>query len=803
MPQSQVSRGLQSSLNDGTTTGGSNGETDSSSTSTTPTNWNFFNNNTNVITLNVTNLNPAYIVGSEVETYLNKTENNSLVNFNNITYCLISDFKLGTSNHQLRTRVIPISFYNYTTKKISRIFRADFDNTTIASTACAQNTPAAPSGTITHYDPNALCPNCSTTMGSTVVKLYKVISNTTLELVPISSINLNPLRLGIDPNVTGAGVSGSCTNSECVSRGFDCCLENQCVKDGATRPNASTNYSAELTLINQQRQSDPKIYLNYPHLYYVCGMNIPPIYTGATNGSLPNQEDYTSGIAQLKKDYECVEQINETISTEPFHLEFLNASYELQTPAPKCSAVLSNIMHPRKVLERLYITCGCPKDNLINMINNCPAYEYEATLRDANGTPTQINCYTPPAVPEIPQVQTANVSSRSAPHRFFTTDSSTKEIFNMSYKGLSGLIKNTDLSLITEKNFPWKKVKADAAYIQEGNAFSYTGGEYIYPDQTTNAHFNMNAILGSISVGLDLAHPAKMVKVELDASYIISTVSGYFTPCPTCNKDSWNTSFTAFGSSSHGVGLQAIGFTTERDTLGSNFTGGNYEDTIFGRACWVPPTMLPFSHQQINATLQTQRLYRLKTQAALYANGYQRDWFGFNKGALIGSFDGVSWFAVGKGRIVRATSDKLFLAINAPFADLSNPSFHSVQVQLYDGIFQAPGLDYDPSLSQTHPHQNEAGNCQAYHMCSTDKDCITKLGWEYACSDVSGIKTLWPKFDAYANETSNAAQELYLYQILHQKSLPKDTKRCVYRGAGAPCINNADAIPNVITRSYH
>src|SRR5690606_38365084 len=109
-------------------------------------------------------------------------------------------------------------------------------------------------------------------------------------------------------------------------------------------------------------------------------------------------------------------------------------------------------------------------------------------------------------------------------------------------------------------------------------------------------------------------------------------------------------------------------------------TLGNYEDTIFGRACFVPPTMLPFSHMQ-NADLQTQRLNRLKTQAALYVNGYQRDWFGFNKGALIGSFDGVTWFAIGKGRIVRSTTKKLYLALNAPFADLAEATTHVVNVE--------------------------------------------------------------------------------------------------------------------------
>ena len=55
---------------------------------------------------------------------------------------------------------------------------------------------------------------------------------------------------------------------------------------------------------------------------------------------------------------------------------------------------------------------------------------------------------------------------------------------------------------------------------------------------------------------------------------------------------------------------------------------------------------------------------KVKGTTALYVNGYRRDWFGFNKGALIGSFDGVRWFAMGGGRRVTAKSTKLFLAMN-------------------------------------------------------------------------------------------------------------------------------------------
>ena len=84
--------------------------------------------------------------------------------------------------------------------------------------------------------------------------------------------------------------------------------------------------------------------------------------------------------------------------------------------------------------------------------------------------------------------------------------------------------------------------------------------------------------------------------------------------------------------SSNGVGLQATGYTNRRDIFDTNTTLGNYEDTLFGRACWLPPTMIPFTHMPTNDASE-QRQRRLAAQAALYINGYQRDWYGFNKRA--------------------------------------------------------------------------------------------------------------------------------------------------------------------------
>ncbi|MFP5385750.1 MAG: hypothetical protein ACLGHN_06695 [Bacteriovoracia bacterium] len=765
MPSATVSKGNLASTGTtgGTTSGGTNGETSSLT-------WNYLGSLSTNITINVSNLNTAYVVGTPVESYLSET-----TNFSGANYCLVGSYTVGGISYELRSRIVPISYYDFKQRRTVKNFRVDFQDVTNSSTFCNQTTrvqnssgdyvtdTSAPPAALRFYNPALICPLCTTMLTASRVRIFKLQSLTnTLDEVPKTLINSNLLSMQVDPNNAASGGS-SCTNSECTARGFDCCLDNQCVNDGATKPSASTLYPTLLQTAEQEKLQNPLAYLNYPQLYYICGTTVPPATTGGTSGggSTGGVISYDPAFLQLKKDYYCIEHLKSQATVTPFHDEILTKTYTAAVDCLTAASDSSQTFYYQNVMKRLYETCGCSKTTLSDMVTSCPKYDYTVVLRDTNNEPTRIDCYTPPATtPTVPAQQSVTVPSRSAPHRFFD---------------VNGV----------------ERSPSDGVE-QEGDLFEYLDEGKLLPVQQP---FSMNSVLGQMTVTLDKALPAKAVNVELDQVYFITTTSGYYTPCPSCAKDSWISSFTAFPSSSAGVGLQAVGHTTQRDAFSTNTSSGNYEDTIFGRACWLPPTMIPFSHS-LKTTTQEQRLNRLKTQAALFVNGYQRDWFGFNKGALIGSFDGVTWFAIGKGRIVRSTSKKLFLAINAAFADVANPTMHAVNVHAYDGITQAAQVDYDPQYHQYHPYQNEAGNCQKYHMCSTDTDCVTKLGWEYACADVKDIKTNWPEFDADAKEKAATSQVLTLDQILFQKRFPSSsTKRCVYRGAGAVCHTNAGSLP--------
>lgn len=771
-PQSSVSTGSSSSS--ATTTGGTSGGTNNSLTTV----WNYLSSNTNLITINVSNLQNAYLIGNPVEDFLNTSVGGNFVNFSGVDYCLISSYTISGVPQQLRTRVVPVSYYDFTAKKNVRVFRVDFTDVVNSTGSCnlpvraydASGNLAVEVFAAPKFDPNLLCPSCTSPV--TAGKLRLFTRGTTLDEVPLAYLSLSALTLKVDPNYNNTGNAGTCTNSSCTSLGYDCCLDNQCVRDGSTRPSASLNYPTQLAMAEAERLQNPLAYLNYPHLFYICGSSVPSTTAGGTTGTTTSGSSsggYDAIFDALKNDLYCVQELKSLASSTPFHNDTLlapgshpfNASTKCLTTLAQASAT----MYYQSVMRRLYQTCGCNQPTLPDMVASCPAYEYVVSATTATGDPASIDCYTPPtAEPPIPTNTSVTLSARSAPHRFF--DSTGTE----------------------------RTLTSGASYTQEGDTFSYNDSGYLLPNVQS---YGMNSILGQMSVSLDKALPAKIVNVELDQVYLISTQQGHYTPCPTCSKDYWLSTLTAYPSTSYGVGLQAIGHTTARDELSTNTTAGNYEDTIFGRACWVPPTMIPFSHKN-NTTAAAQRQDRLRVQAALFANGYQRDWYGFNKGATIGSFDGVSWFAIGKGRLVRSTSKKLFLAINAPFADVATASNQVINVSAYDGISQVTTVDYDPQYHLSHPLQNEAGNCQANHFCTTDTDCISRLGWEYMCADTKDIKTTWPIFDADGNEQVGSTT-LSIDQILTQKRYPSaSTKRCVYRGAGALCNRATDAQFNAV-----
>ncbi|MBT4790183.1 MAG: hypothetical protein HON90_01310, partial [Halobacteriovoraceae bacterium] len=741
------------------------------------------------LTIDVDNAKSVYLIGDGIQDHLE-----SATNFR-ATYCLEVRFAQTaiTAPRRLRVKVTPVFTNQLSSTESSRILAVNI-GTEIGNNFCDKSSLETVSGkevTIVSadsnydstvdtndigfvYKPSNICTNCTNILTSNEVILYQYDSEKNALLrVENSIIEYSNLNLRVDMNSNSSSGQSTCTNSECVSLGFDCCQQGQCIKEKTPKLGGVAADPVGYAIAESEKLTNENWYRKYSQFYYAC-LELPP------ENEIPQTPvdpvdptgDAETRLEALILDYNCIEELKSQSLSDPFHTNPINSSVTYSS----CNTTLvSDDIYYKSVMSRMYLNCGCvEKTDVDAMIANCPAYTYEPLFaRDLNGNLTNnilaLSCKVP-AVNQTPmpfQNLEIAVNSKSAPHRFFDTN-------------------NIEIN-------PYEALPAGASGIQEGESFQYLDTYYIFP---SNGSFNMNSILGQMNIQLNQAHPAYKVDLDFDRQYIISTRNGFYQSCPTCAKDSWFNNFSAFPFSNMGVGQQAVGYTTRRDTFSTNLTLGNYEDSHFSRACYVPPTMLPFGHEA-NTNSQTQRLNRLKTQAALFANGYQKDWYGFNRGALIGSFDGVTWFAVGKGRIVKSTSNTLYLAINAPFADLASPSNHIVSVQEYDYSASGAVYDYDPLKAINHPEQNEAGSCQEWHKCNTDTHCITKLGWEYVCADVNYHQTRWPQFEAIgADEIANTSRTGTIAQFLQQGSLTpnSDNKRCVYRGAGSPCRIDYDNI---------
>lgn len=695
------------------------------------------------------------------------------------TYCLVVDYSVTGAKKQLRARAVPITFSNFTLASGSeRLLRLDMPSTSENSATCSGTVNAPVTGTVGNADsaftPADLCPTCTSISSSTKVRLYYSSSSTISEStwVPTDNLNTTSLGLRVNPEPSSSTGQALCDIASCSAKGYDCCLDGQCVKDGATRPNATSNSDYAQAVADVS--SNPLNFIFWPQIYYIC-TNIT--HPQATPTALPDAASTANAaLAKDKKEYYCLE---EGKKSSPDYTVGVCSNSAYLTPGT-CSGAggtWTYYCYPTglssdyvNIRNDVWGRCGCQATPFPTDPTDprCPDFGLKAIFDSSNNI-VQVLCDNPPpdVGPTPFQDLTVKVSSRSVPHRFFRASD------GASIDDISTVMATAPTT------------------TQEGTEFSYLiESSHSGPQNVAN---NINAVLGQMNINLSKALPAKTINVEYDQTYIVSAISGIYSPCPTCAKDSWFQAFSAFPTTSYGKGLQAIGHTTKRDLYVTNVTNGNYEDTLFGRACYVPVTMLPFTHTT-NATLATQRQNRLEAQAALYINGYHRDWYGFNYGALIGSFDGVRWFAIGQGRRVKAKSTKLFLAINAPFADLADLTNISVHITLDQGGNDAADYDYDPNLDISDARQNQAGTCQRYHQCQTDSDCVSQLGWEYMCADVTKIKFNLPKFDSSANETANDQFSNVGPTNLIGDLPSGSTKRCIYRGAGAPCVRNFDQL---------
>lgn len=399
----------------------------------------------------------------------------------------------------------------------------------------------------------------------------------------------------------------------------------------------------------------------------------------------------------------------------------------------------------------------------------CHCADLNCGLRPVTNTAGAIidyACVYPDPNPVIPPMsQKIYLSSKTVPVRYFDTTGTSK-------------------ATVTGETFP-----------QEGKPFSYRKDNLLNPANVPDilnpvvgedTYIGFNEIYGSLSYSNNSAKPAKEVAVTKGKTYDIYVDNGSYSNCVQCGNDYYSQLNKLFPLTQFGGGAVPFQSTTNRNQ--SN--GIRADEMSFGRACYVPATMIPWSHS-ITSDPQTQRLNRMRAQHFLYANGYQHDWYGFDYGSIIGSFDGVKWFSIGSNRRIKADSNKLFIAVNGLFGDLALENTYTVTIN--DGSLNPVGANMITS-----DFDSDGAQCQKFHQCSTDNDCATTLGWDYACATVNEATTSWPMFDDNAKEIPDSQRsDNRLTSIL---GISSTGKRCVYRGRGAAC---SQTFPIIINSTFN
>lgn len=423
----------------------------------------------------------------------------------------------------------------------------------------------------------------------------------------------------------------------------------------------------------------------------------------------------------------------------PNRIQFAQTLYPNQTIEityyVTSSANVANLVKARTAAQtQVNSMCTCGSSVKCNIK---PVYSADNII-------TNYECVYPgPSNDSPPTNQTVYVSNKNVPHRYYDIGGVN---FDESYA---------------------------SAGDQEGVAFSYTSNNILKPSNLIT-YTGFNEIYGSFSkTNSSAPKPAKMVKVKKDTIYDLFTNSGVFSTCLTCGSDYYNSLQKIFPQSFTGVGG---GYIPDMFTSSRMGNTGLYrsDDILFGRACFIPATMLPWSHNA-GTSVKAQRTNRLAAQHALFANGYNRDWFGFDYGSLVGSFDGVTWFSIGNKRRIKATSNRLFLAVNSYYGDQSVDSNFNVTV--------SETTAYSPAMPD-HDTETDGAECQKAHFCSNDNDCFRQLGYDYSCQNISSITTKWPQYDANGIEVIGSATKTIASIVGGSNG---QSKRCVYRGRGAPC----------------
>lgn len=865
------------------------------------------------ITLPVNFSDSFLIRGKELSTYLRTIPNTT-------KFCLVGKYNYESNSDKfLVMSAKSKSFTDLVNKTTEFYLQVEPSNDSANQNDCLtynlSNTlyanPTTPTSTVSlNFSFNQLCANCTTSVTSSGLKLYFVNG----EEVP--TLNVSAIIVTLSGN-TGSSVNGCSESSACKARGYDCCLQSQCVNDGALKPGA-TSLPGFLSAQEDVRLN-PNRFVVYPQYYFVCETR--PEGDGSGSGST-NDPAYEAAIRlmELKQLYNCINKVdgefshctlkfleasknipgvfsastsgykddinfsslNPTLGTGDYANNIVKIIYAGQTLYEQNSTALTggtfventdndDLTNTQSVLitapfpsnaqdDNLYITykvdgtcekigsslAKCTKTyvhassdttsttwqdgskvyllpsyadtsaeaNLIVKVSGIVVPEDSSTWTKGQ-SPNRIIFSNSYAIYQNQNVEITYFVTSNAAELIKLRSSVQDKVNSMcscssSIKcNLKPIMDTTNNSIVnyecsyptssttepptnqtvyvSNKNiahryFDSNGVSYDDDYTtalpQELNAFTYTNNDVLKPNNVSN-YVGFNEIYGSFAkTGTYIARPAKTVRVKKDKLYDILVSSGVFSSCLTCGSDYYSSMQKIFPQNFSGQagGYAPDNYESRRENNASLYRA---DDLLYGRACFVPATMIPWTHVTAG-TPRDQRKARLTAQHFLFANGYNRDWYGFDYGSLIGSFDGVTWFSIGNQRRIKATTGKLFLAVNTYLGDLSVDSNFNVTVS-ETSVYSSEIADHDS--------ETDGAQCQQSHFCSNDNDCFRQLGYDYSCQNVAALTTQWPVFDANGSEVLGSSLRS-LSSIVGGTN--GQSKRCMYRGRGAPCLQNLD-----------
>ena len=157
--------------------------------------WYTSKNDGKIVSLDREKSSILYLRGRTVHEFLKYKTNSTK------KYCVIADFTLpDTTKKQLRILAIPITFTNFSSQTLERLFRLDLKNKSSSEQVCAGTLPFTENNIVSStqisssdskFQPSDLCSDCSTLLSSLNISIYE--ENTAGDLTTSQKISKQKL----------------------------------------------------------------------------------------------------------------------------------------------------------------------------------------------------------------------------------------------------------------------------------------------------------------------------------------------------------------------------------------------------------------------------------------------------------------------------------------------------------------------------------------------------------------------------------------------------------------------------------